>query len=125
MGKEGVVLENRVALPLVRRQGNDVGIIEENRTLVRKLESCDYAEQGCLAAPRRPEQGEELALLYRKIDIVKRMKITEVLADVANRNSTSIHLQYVSSDCYVRNQKVRLATFLLLGKIVNSFWGIL
>src|SRR5712692_1499825 len=68
VGEEGVVLEDRVRLALVRRHRGDVAPAELDPASIRALEAGDQPEQGRLPGPGRAEQGEELPLLDGQVD---------------------------------------------------------
>ena len=65
MRKQRIALEDCVDRPLERRQQGDVLVIQEDLAVRGKLEPGDEAQQRCLAATRRPKQGEELVLADR------------------------------------------------------------
>ena len=61
--EEGVVLEDRVDVALVRREILHVLAEQQDFAAGRHLEAGDEAQHGRLAAARRPQQGEELVTL--------------------------------------------------------------
>ena len=81
VGKERVRLEHHVDRPPIGRQRGEVHAVEQEGAGVRRLEARENAKQRGLAAARRAEQGEELALLDVERDIVDRDNATEALAD--------------------------------------------
>ncbi len=70
VGKESVVLEDRVDVPLVRREPGDVAALELDLTRGRLLEPADHPEGRGLAAAGRTEEAEELALADLEVDMV-------------------------------------------------------
>src|SRR3990172_8393449 len=68
--KYGVGLEHHVHGAAVRRDLTHVLAVDIDVTLGRHFEAGKHAQQRRLAASRRPEQGEELAWLDIKADIV-------------------------------------------------------
>ena len=65
MAEERVALEDHVHVPLVRRHVLDRLALEPDVALGGHLEAREHAKRRRLAAPRRPEQAEELALRDR------------------------------------------------------------
>ena len=61
MRKQRIVLEHHVDRPLVRRDGSDVGAIEQDAAGVRLFETGKHAQQRALAAAGRAEQRKEFA----------------------------------------------------------------
>ena len=78
---ERVALEDHRDLPGARRQVVDDLATDEDLPRGRRFEPGDHSEQRGLAAARRPEEDEELALLGREIHSVDRADVAEVLAD--------------------------------------------
>src|SRR6201999_4198041 len=66
--KQGVVLEHHADIALVRRQARDVLAVELDRAAIDAEQAGDDAQQGGLAAARRAEQRDELALGDGEID---------------------------------------------------------
>jgi hypothetical protein len=67
-GKQAVVLEHHGA---VRPRAVHRVAVEEDRTGSHRHEAVDRIEEGRLAAARRPDDGHELALEHRKVDVVQ------------------------------------------------------
>jgi hypothetical protein len=80
--EEGVALEDRVHVPLVRRQSDHVAVSEEDPALGGGLETADHPQRGGLAAPRRPEHGEERPARDFQREIVDRDHAVEPLGHV-------------------------------------------
>ena len=70
--EQRVALEHRVDVALERRHLLDRLAVEEDLALGRLLEARDHPQRRRLAAPRRPEQREELAALDREVEVVDR-----------------------------------------------------
>ena len=68
--KQRVVLENRVDLAPVGRVIGHVAPVQHDAAGIGGFKPGDQPQHGGLAATRRPEQGDELALLQRKGHIV-------------------------------------------------------
>ena len=68
--EERVVLEDRVDVTVERRDGRDVGAVEQDPALGRQLEAGDHPEGRRLARARRPEHREELAVADVEVDAV-------------------------------------------------------
>src|SRR5262249_2751553 len=71
MREQGVALEDGVHAPLERRQVIDHCAGDLDLAGIGFLEAGDEAQQGGLAAARRPEQREELPLAERHGDVVQ------------------------------------------------------
>ena len=82
VGEEGVVLEDRVDVALVRRQPGDVLAAQLDEAARRLLEAADHAQRGRLAAARGAEEREELPAADLEVDAVDGDDITEALRDV-------------------------------------------
>src|SRR5690606_35886652 len=72
--------------PPVGRDAGEVLPVEQDRTGGRMLEAGQHAQQRGLAAARRPEQREELALVDVERQVVDGGEIAEPLGDVAERD---------------------------------------
>ncbi len=79
VGKEGVVLEHRVDVPLVRRQPGDVLALQLDGSRRGLLEAADHPEGRGLAAPRWAEEAEELTVHDLEVDVVDGDGIAELL----------------------------------------------
>jgi hypothetical protein len=89
VGKEGIVLKNRVHMALVRGKGKNVGVVQVHGPAGRILETGDDPEEGGLAATRWAEEGEELALLDGQADVLQRVEITELFVRVLDPDFTT------------------------------------
>ena len=78
--EQRVVLEHGVDVPGVRRHPGDVAAAELDPPGVRPLEPGDQPEQGGLARPGRPEQGEELPGPHHQVDVGQRGHVAVALA---------------------------------------------
>ena len=79
VGKEGVVLEDGVAAPLVRREAVDLAAVDGYDAGVGILEARDDPEEGRLAAARGTEKGEELALPDLQRNVLQGLEAAEGL----------------------------------------------
>jgi hypothetical protein len=77
--EQRVGLEDRVHIPLVRRQHRDILPAQHDPTFGRQLESTHHAQGRRLAAPRWAQQREELALPQIQIDVIDRAGLGESL----------------------------------------------
>ncbi len=80
--EEGVVLEDRVDVPLVGRQPGDVLALELDEARCRGLEPADHPEGGRLAAAGRSEEREELAGLDLEVDVIDDHGLAVALDDI-------------------------------------------
>ena len=60
MGPERVILEYHAGVAAMRRHVIHWSVSKENLAAIRLIEACDQAQQGRLAAARRPKQKEKL-----------------------------------------------------------------
>jgi hypothetical protein len=81
VGKQRVVLEDRVDVALVGRHVGHVGSSQEHAALVRQLEARDHAQRRRLAAAARAEHGEELAIADVDVRLADGDDVAEALAD--------------------------------------------
>jgi hypothetical protein len=77
--EEGVALEDRVDVALVRRRLRHVGPVEHDPPARRPLEARDHPQRRGLAAAGRADQREELARRHMHVDPVDRDRIAELL----------------------------------------------
>ena len=80
--EEGVVLEDRVHVPLVRRQPGDVLALELDQARRRLLEPADHPQGRGLATAGRAEEAEELAVPDLEVDVIDGRRVTESLDDI-------------------------------------------
>ncbi len=77
--EERVVLEDGVDVALVGRQPGHVLALELDQARGRCLEATDHPQGRRLAAPRRPEQAEELTVADLEVDVVDGDRLAELL----------------------------------------------
>ncbi len=82
--KQSVGLEHHVDRAPVGRQPGHIEAIDDDMPAIRGLKARDHAQQGCLAAARRPEQYKKLAPLDAQTDVVNRGRPVEMLTDPVN-----------------------------------------
>src|SRR4029077_3871232 len=75
--EECVALEDRVHVPLVRRQARDGPVSEEDRAGARLLEAADHPERRRLPAAGGAEQREEATLLDLERQVIDRRHVVE------------------------------------------------
>ena len=68
--EQGVVLEDRVDVALVRREPRHVLALELDQARGRLLEAADHPQGRRLAAAGRAEEGEEFAVEHLEVDVV-------------------------------------------------------
>ena len=75
VGEESALLRDEADPAGIRREGplrsGDAGAAEVDRAVVRPLEAGEEAEQRRLAAPARPEDGEETAALLVEVQVAE------------------------------------------------------
>jgi hypothetical protein len=84
--EEGVVLEDRVDVALVRRERGDVSAVEIDASVGRRLEPGDHPEARRLAGSRGSEHREEFPRSDVEVDAVDRDDVAEALADTLEAN---------------------------------------
>jgi hypothetical protein len=89
--EQGVALEHRVDLALVRRGAGHVDPVEQDAPLGGLLEPGDQPQGGRLAAARRAEQGEELAAGHVQVDAVHGGDVLEPLDQPDQPDLASAH----------------------------------
>lgn len=86
-GKQRIVLKDEADATGFGRQVGDVVALKVMRPLVGLLEPADHPEGGCLAAARRPQQRQQLAIAQRQRDACTAG--ASAWAKVLRRRSTS------------------------------------
>ena len=81
---ERVVLEHHGDVAVARRQVIDQAIADADLAAAHVLEARDHAQGGRLAAARRADQHDELAVADRDVDAVHDLELAERLADAAD-----------------------------------------
>ena len=84
MREQRIGLEHQIDRPLVGRDSCDVAPVEQDASFAGRLEAGQHPEQRCLAAARRPEQGEELVLADFQRHAVDGADRAEALADLVD-----------------------------------------
>jgi hypothetical protein len=87
--EQRVALEDGVDRPLVCRHRRHVDAVEQDPAGGRLLEAGDHPQRGRLAAPRRTDQGEELAGLDVQVQVVDGRRVPEVLAQTGELDGPS------------------------------------
>ena len=80
--EQRVGLEHHVGRPLPGRHRRHVLAVDQDPAGGRRLEAGEHPQQRGLAAARRAQQGEELALVDVEADIVDGVDVAELLGDV-------------------------------------------
>jgi hypothetical protein len=80
--EQRVALEHHVDRPLVGRQVRPGPAVQHDAARGRRLEARQHAQQRALAAARRAQQREDLALGDVQADVVDGLVAVEVLDDV-------------------------------------------
>ena len=86
VGKERVLLKDRVDIALVRRGSGDIGTLKADSALGRSLETGNHPQCGGLAAPGRTEQREELPRGNREVGVGDGEVTAEPFRDVVDLN---------------------------------------
>ena len=86
VGIERIVLEHHGDVALLRRHVVDHALADADLARGDVLQPRNHAQQGRLAASRRPHQHDELAVADRDADAMDDLDRAESLADVADRD---------------------------------------
>src|SRR5213083_1294800 len=70
--EQAVRLEDHAHVAAAGRQVRDVFPVDDDRARIWAVEARDEPKRRRLSAPRRPEEGQELALVHRDVDPVER-----------------------------------------------------
>jgi hypothetical protein len=84
---ERVVLEDHGEIAVLRCDVVHDTVADVDLTAARFLQPGDDAQRGRLAAARRPEQNEELAVVDLQVQIVKGRELAEALVDALEQNA--------------------------------------
>ena len=82
--EQRVGLEHDAEVARGRRQVRDVAPADLDHAFVLRVEARDRAQQRGLAAARRPEEADELALVDVERDVFQRGELAEMLVQVAD-----------------------------------------
>ena len=96
MREQRIGLEHHVHRPRIRRQPGDIDPVNDDAAAVGCLETGNHAQQGRLAAPRRPEQRVKGAALDVQRYVVDCCSCTETLrgrGDFEQRHSPVVSAQ--------------------------------
>ena len=91
MREQGVVLEDRVHVALVRRQPGHVLALELDAAGGRLLEAADHPQGRGLAAAGRAEEAEELAVDDLEVDVVDGEHVAERLGHLDEPDVDILH----------------------------------
>ena len=80
--EEGIVLKDRVDVPLIRRQIRHVPALQLHGSFRRRLEPGDDAQGGRLSAAGRPQEGQKLSLIDRQVGRLENLYAVKILCDV-------------------------------------------
>src|SRR5581483_5114460 len=106
--EQRVRLEHHPHVALVGRDVRDVLAVDDDAAAVRAVEAGDEPERGRLAAARRPEQRQELALSERDVDAVQRPDGAEVAMQVLQlEKSHGRYLAPASWSCPPRRRPMK------------------
>ena len=87
MRVERVILEDHRDVAVLRRIEIDQLVANADFAGGDVLEAGDHPQQRGLAASRRPDQGDEFAILYDDVDAVQNLDVTERLAQLLDDNT--------------------------------------
>ena len=85
MREQGEALKDGVHGTLVRWQVFDFVTIKVDGASRGVLKPCNHPQQGGFATTGRPQQGEKFIVRNVEGNIADRRKVTEILADIAQR----------------------------------------
>ena len=92
MGKQGVFLEHRVDLPLMRRNVIDPHTVKGHITGSGRSKPADDPQRCGLAAAAGPKQCEEFGIVNVKIDVVENQLVVKRHAEIPQANQLFGHL---------------------------------
>jgi hypothetical protein len=84
MREQRIALKHHVDRSPMRRHRRHLDAVEHDAAGVRSLEAGDQPQQGGLAAARRAEQREELAVMNVEGKPVDRCRVAEALGEALN-----------------------------------------
>ena len=87
MGKQGILLEDGVDLPLVRRDLRDVDAVKEHLAAGRLFEAGDDPERCGLAAAAGAQQCQKLVFVDIQIDAAQHLLVIIVFRQVFEFNN--------------------------------------
>jgi hypothetical protein len=93
VGKQRVGLKDDTVVALHGRQARYFPAVLHDSTLVLCLQPSDHAQEGRLAAARRPEEGHQLAALDAQRDGRERGELAEALGDPGERKEGPVGLR--------------------------------
>src|SRR5690606_9956146 len=85
VGKQRVVLEDRVQRPVFRRGVSQVLVAQGDGAVIRMLETRHHPQQGGLAATGGPQEGNELAVKNVQIQRIQHFFAVELFGEIAQR----------------------------------------
>ena len=80
--EKGVVLKDRVDVPLIRRQIRHVPSFQLHGAFRRSLEPRDDAQRRCLSAAGGPQKGQKLAFIDGQVGWLEDLYAVKILCDV-------------------------------------------
>ena len=113
--EQRVGLEHQPDVALLRRRFGDVAAADEDAARGRPVEAGDQRQQRRLARAARPQDGDELALRHREIDLVRRRDravalrhafeadVAHAIAAIARSAAASVSSMIASSCAVERN----------------------
>src|SRR5205814_257555 len=105
--EEAVGLKDHAHVAPVGRRAGHVLAVDDDRAGVGPVEAGHEPQRGRLAAARRPEQREELALLELEVDRVERDDRPEGPTDLSE---LEVRHQWVAATCMGRTRRPRPST---------------
>ena len=115
MRKQRILLENRIHLTLLRRHLRDILSLEQDAALIRCLKAADKPQERRLSTAGRSQQGHELILMHRQIQILENHPIPKGFLDMLQFQQFLFHVSTLSS---LRNgqPKFHLYSFIITEK---------
>ncbi|MNY70643.1 hypothetical protein D3C86_2088190 [compost metagenome] len=84
MLKERIVLEHKADFPLLGRKRINRFAMKNNFTAIRRLQSCQHAQNRGFAAAAWPEQADQMTFGNPEIDVLNGVKISKMLIQSPN-----------------------------------------
>ena len=89
--EQGVLLEHRIDISLVRGNRRYINTIEYDTTRSWLLKASDHFQRRCFAATGWTEHGKEFTASYREIDVINGNEIAVPFAEMIQLNDVHRH----------------------------------
>jgi len=91
MGKERVLLKNRIDFPFIRRKIIDSDPIKKDFTTTGFFKPTNNPESRGFSTPARPKEGQKFILSNIKVDVIQCFGAVVVLRDIDQINDIPLH----------------------------------